>query len=493
MAYSVPLSFASLCIALAVLGLAACAPASPGVRGSPATAPAPGVRWTPPERPEGPPPAAPAALPPDVLARARSLTLADVVDLALRSSPATRAAWATARAAAASYGAARGSWLPQATLGINAIDIKTGGTQGRAAVQQTLYGPTVSFTWLLFDFGGRSGSVGAAREALLEANWTHNAAIEDAVLQVGQAYYTYAATRSLLGAQRTSLAEADSNLAAAEERRRVGVATIADVLQARTAVEQARLALQQTEGDLAAARGALAVSTGYPATLDFEVDSLADASPIGALADSVDALIASARASRPDLAAAEALVNQARANAQVARASRLPALSVTGNVGRTYISSVTGPRDSYNVQLGLSIPLFNGFAWEFDARAAEARADAQAARAEQLGQQAVLQVFTDYHALRTATERVRTAEALLASATESAAAAQARYRAGVGSLLELLTAENTLASARAQRIQARFGWRTSLLQLAHDAGLLDSTGGSRLTITPDSTLNRPVR
>jgi len=383
--------------------------------------------------------------------------------------------------------------MPQATLGLNATDIKTGGTQGRNPVQQTLYGPSVSFTWLLFDFGGRSGNVSAAREALLQANWTHNAAIQDAVLQVGEAYYGYAATRALLGAQRTSLAEADSNLAAAEERRRVGVATIADVLQARTAVEQARLALQQTEGDLAAARGALAVSTGYPATLDFEVDSLADASPIGALADSVDALITAARANRPDLAAAEALVNEARASAQAARAARLPALAVTGNVSRTYISNVTGARESYNVQLGLSIPLFNGFTWEYNARAAQARADAQAARAEQLGQQAVLQVFTDYHALRTATERVRTAEALLASAVESAAASQARYRAGVGSLLELLTAENTLAGARAQRIQARFGWRTSLLQLAHDAGLLDTTGGSRLTITPDSTLNRPAR
>lgn len=489
-------SFVRVALRLSPLlaALDACAPTSPGVRGSPATAPAPGVQWTPPARREAAPRAsAPEALPPDIVARAQSLTLADVVDLALRSSPVTRAAWANARAAAAAYGAARGDWLPRATLGVNLTQIQTGGTQGRTAVQQTLYGPSVSFTWLLFDFGGRTGAIGAAREALLQANWTHNATIQDAVLEVGRAYYTYAATRALLAAQRTSLAEADSNLAAAEERRRVGVATIADVLQARTAVEEARLALQQTEGDLAAARGALAVSTGYPATLEFEVDSLADRSPIGALADSVEALIETARRSRPDLAAAEALVNEARANVQVARSARLPALDLTGTVGRTYITNVAGPRDTYNVQVGLSIPLFNGFAWEFDTRAAQARAEAEVARAAELGQQAVLQVFTDYHALRTATERVRTAEALLASAGESAAAAQARYRAGVGSLLELLTAENTLAGARAQRIQARFGWRTSLLQLAHDAGRLDPDGGSRLSITPDSTLNRPAR
>src|SRR5262249_42304303 len=153
--------------------------------------------------------------------------------------------------------------------------------------------------------------------------------------------------------ERTSLAEADSNLAAAEERRRVGVATIADVLTARTAVEQARLELQQAEGDLTAARGALAVRAGYPATAAFEVDSLADASPIGVVTDSVESLLELAMRERPDLAAAQAAVQQAEATARATRAVRLPAITATGNVGRTYLSNVSGSRDTYTFQLGL--------------------------------------------------------------------------------------------------------------------------------------------
>jgi outer membrane protein TolC len=54
----------------------------------------------------------------------------------------------------------------------------------------------------------------------------------------------------------------------------------------------------------------------------------------------------------------------------------------------------------------------------------------------------------------------------------------------VGSLLELLNAENALASARAQRIQARLGWQAALVQLAHDAGLLDLQGKSPLRLEP---------
>jgi outer membrane protein TolC len=469
---------------------AGCAPGLPSVDGGRSSAPSPAQLWVPTRPPEPIRHDSTPNLAAELQGRRQALTLEDLIDLALRTSPATRATWASARAAAASYGAERGTWFPTLTLDVDATRIKTAGTQGRAAVQQTIYGPTLNATWLLFDFG-RGPSISVAREALIEANWTHNAAIQDAVLGVGRAFYGYAATRALLGAERQSLADAETNLAAAEERRRVGVATIADVLQARTAVGQARLELEQTEGDLAAAKGGLAVAAGFPVSFDFEVDSLADQGPIGAVADEVDSLIAAARRERPDLAAAAASVAQARAAAQVVQALRLPALTATGNAGRSYLNTVPDPRNTYTAQIGLSIPIFNGFTWDFDARAARLRAEATEARAAQLRRDAEVEVYTAYYAARTAGERVRTAESLLASAEESAAAARGRYRAGVGSLLELLTAENVLTRARAQRIQARFGWRTSLLQLAHDAGLLDAQGHTRLRVVPDSSRNGP--
>src|SRR5258706_6803080 len=439
----------------------ACAPSLPKVQGAPAASSAPALPWTP--TPREPISAdRPLELPADFEARRQALRLDDLVDLALRNSPATRVAWASARAAAADYGSVRGAWFPTVTLEVDATRLKTAGTQGRVAVQQSVSGPTVNFTWLLFGFG-RGPAIAAAREALIAANWTHNASIQDAVLDVGRAYYLYSSNRSLVAANRTGLTEAETNLAAAEERRRVGVATIADVLQARTAVEQARLTLQQSEGDLAAAKGSVAVAAGFPVALPFEVDTLADVDPIGRVGEAVDSLIATARRGRPDLLAADAAVAQAQADARVASAERLPSLTATGNAGTSYLNGVSGARNTYTVALGVSIPLFNGFSWEFDARAARARAEGAQARAQQLRRGAELEVFTAYFAVRTATERVRTAEALIAAAEQSAAAARGRYRAEVGTLLELLTAENVLISARSQRIQARFAWRTSLI------------------------------
>ena len=65
----------------------------------------------------------------------------------------------------------------------------------------------------------------------------------------------------------------------------------------------------------------------------------------------------------------------------------------------------------------------------------------------------------------------------------------ARYKEGVGGLIDLLAAENALADARAQRIQARLLWYSALVQLAHDAALLDPDGGARIRLSEptDST------
>src|SRR5690606_1215734 len=147
-------------------------------------------------------------------------------------------------------------WFPTINGEASATRLQTSATQGRSAVQQTVYEPSASFTWLLLDAGGRGGSIAAAREGLIAANWTHNATLQPVVARTAGAYFEYAAAKALLSAQQVSVREAETNLAAAEERRRVGVATIADVLQARTALAQARLDLQSIEGNLFTTRGA---------------------------------------------------------------------------------------------------------------------------------------------------------------------------------------------------------------------------------------------
>ncbi len=461
-----------------------------GVAGVP---PSPSTEWTPPR--EGQPRARDRGtpVPPDLEQRIQRLSLAEVVDIGLRNNPLTRQSWANARAAAAAYGSERGAYLPIVDGDVTATRLKTVASQGRSAVTQSVLNPSLSLSYLLFDFGGRSGNVGTARNELVAANFTHNATLQSVVLQIQSAYFQYTANRALLQAQRITEREARTSLAAAEERNRVGVATIADVLQARTAASQAELTAQTTEGDLQTSRGALALALGLPANLPYDVDSTAGQMPVAVLADSVDTLIARAVQARPDLAAAQAEFEASRAQISVARANRLPSLILNGSGGRTYTSSLPEGGNNYTVSLGLRIPLFAGFSRIYDQREAVALADAAAARADALGQQVVFEVFRSYHALQTAGRRVRTTGLLIASAEQSSEVALGRYRAGVGSVLDLLAAQSALADARAQQVLARLEWNTSLAQLAHDTGILDARGGHSLRLAPDSIPTTPPR
>jgi len=479
-----------------LLCLAGCTPGlpSPG-GGAPATSSAPHVPWTPP-----PPSAAPTApqqgleqIPPDLAQRLQQLTVTDVVDLSLRNNPATMQAWANARAAAAAYGASKSAYYPEVDASASITRVKTTGIGGRVAVSQTTYGPAATLTWLLLDFGGRSGGIEAARQALLSADWSHNASISDVVLQSQVAFYNYVASGALVTAQRSSVKDAQVNLDATEARRQVGTATIADVLQARTALSQAQLALETTEGTRQTARGALALALGVPANLPYDVDSVTAPVPVAAIADSVDGLITRAVRDRPDLAAARATTAAAQARIRQLRGARLPSITATGDGGFTYVVNLSGGGSNYTIGLGLAIPLFNGFGREYAQKQAEFFADAAQAQARGLEQQVTYQVFSSYYALQTATRSVQTANDLLASATQSDEVALARYKAGVGTVLDLLSAQSALASARAQVIQSRLNWQTSLAQLAHDAGALDPKGRADIRLAPDTLNGNPSR
>jgi outer membrane protein len=465
----------------------------PRVNGVPAAPPAPNVPWTVPRGAIKPEPlitaATALAVPSDLEQRIQQLSLADVVDLALRNNPATRASWAQARASADLLGSARGAYYPTVDAVATLSRLKSPATGTRPAGQRTEYGPTISLNYLLLDFGGRSGSVERARQTLFAASLSHNATLQNTVLQAETAYFTYMATVALLAAERSAIAEAQANLTAAQQRYTVGLATIADVLQAKTALSQEQLNLETIEGNLQAARGGLAAALGLPANLPFDLAPLPSAIPVGAISASVDSVINAALRNRPDLAAARAQAAAAAADIRIARSAEFPSLTLGSNAARTYSQPPTFAGPSYGITLGLSIPIFNGFSHQYDVAAARAQAEAISALADQTRQQVVTQVFVSYYALQTAERRVATADDLLASAQQSVQVAAGRYREGVGSIIDLLTAQTALANARAQQVQSRWQWYSSLAQLARDAGVLGLRGDTPFSFTPDTLVS----
>jgi outer membrane protein TolC len=302
--------------------------------------------------------------------------------------------------------------------------------------------------------------------------------MNDVMLGVAQAYYSYQGARALLIAQEASLKQAQENYAAAEERHRAGVATIADVLQARTVLSQQKLAYDTVSGQIQTFRGQLATALGVPVNLPVDAAELpADVHEDGSVAE-VDRLIAEAEKNRPDLAASRARAQAEHAHVTSVRSAGLPSLSAAAFAGRDYYD-LRGEKvpytTNYSIGLFVRVPLFTGFKTVYDTRSAEATARAADASAETFSQQVIFQVWNSYFGVSTSAQQVRASKDLLESAKESAEVARGRYREGVGSILDLLTAESALATALAQDVRSRAGFLLAVAQLAHDAGTVDET------------------
>jgi len=293
----------------------------------------------------------------------------------------------------------------------------------------------------------------------------------DLALQVEETWYQYQAARALVAASASSLAQARASLDAAEARRRAGAGTIADVLQARTALSQLELDAQRLEGQALALRGALASLAGLPPSADLEVGDLPASVRAAAALPEVERLLSEAARANPELARARALADAAGARATAAARTNLPTLAFAGTAGRTWPVAPGGAGgDSWSAGLFLRVPIFEGGRTSHDALAAREAAEAARERVEQASRRVALDVWTSLQGLRTAGRRVETSRDLLASATAGAEVATARYKEGVGTILDLLSSQSSLEVARAEEILARSDWLVSLARLARAIG-----------------------
>ena len=412
----------------------------------------------------------PAFQPCRTLATDAPLGLLEVVDQSLCRNPKTAEVWASARNQAALVGVAKAPYLPNLAA---AGTVNRSRSNGENVTQQSA---SMNLAWLLLDFGTRAANLENAQQLFLAASSTLDASVQTVFLGALQAYYNAQAARAALEAAYESEKASRESLAAAETRYQVGTATPADHLQARTAWSQAVLNRIRAEGSLKTALGSLANVMGLDAGTPLRLDEIPAARPDQGFERDVDALNAAARERRPDLKAAEAQTRAAQASIDVARAAGLPTLSL--GAGPSWQGTRSGGSELTNhasaIGLTLNIPIFSGFDTHYRVRSAQAKADVAGAQRDALRLQVALDVWSAYQALKTATQSIRTSDDLLASAAQSERVALGRYKAGVGTILDLLNAQNALATARVQRIQSALDWHVSRAALSKSVGTLDS-------------------
>jgi len=169
-------------------------------------------------------------------------------------------------------------------------------------------------------------------------------------------------------------------------------------------------------------------------------------------------------AQRPDVYQAERAVAAASADVGSARAEQLPQLTLNGDiaVGRVRSGGVTASAESWSIgPLALKLPIFDGGRRAAEVDAAQARYDEAVALYAARVRQAVREVEEALVQLESARERSEDARVAVEGYRVSFAATEARYRAGLASLIELedqrraaLTAETALVALQRERVAA---------------------------------------
>lgn len=404
------------------------------------------------------------------------LTLADVVDRALCNNPQTRTAWANARAQAAQVGIAKSAYLPTFNASVSSSENKNSSIlsrlqgAGQSSFSQT--GTNFTLSYLLYDFGARRAALDNAEQTLIALNATQDATIQNVFLAALQAYYQLFAAQATVDSALESEKSSLESLNAASTRNKIGTATPADELLAKTAYAQAVLNRITAQGNERIAEGVLANAMGLDADHTLKIAPPASLLPDEQFEKNVAFLIGEAKKSRPDLRAAEARLEAAKANVNAAEATGMPSISLSANRNFTH-SSIYDPYRSTSIGVTLNFPIFTGFNTTYRTRLAQAQVDASAAQMAQLSMQVSLDVWRAYQNLITGTETLKSTQALLDSATQSAHVALGRYKAGVGIAVDLMTAQASLASARQQRVQALYNWQIDKASLAQAMGMLN--------------------
>lgn len=397
------------------------------------------------------------------------LTLADVVDLALCNNPQTRALWANVRGQAAQVGINTAAYLPTLSAQGN-ISNNFSKTGSQAPVNSLSQTASLSANYLLYDFGGRSATLENAKQLLIAANASRDAALQSNFLSAVQAYYSLLSTRASLQSFQTDELKAQESLAAAQARYQAGVATPVDRLQAQTTLSQARLNRIRGEGDASNAQGTLATIMGYDASQPYTLQVLAEETPDPVIEQDIGKLIAEARQKRPDLLAAESQIRAAEAQLQATNASGRPVITVGAMAGVSNPDIQTG-----SIGITLSVPLFSGYKTTYQTRLAEAQIEGKLAERDRLANQIALDVWKAYQGMLTNSQALRSADDLVNAATQSEKMILGRYKAGVGNILDTLSAQSALANARQQRVAALYNFLISRFALAQAIGQLDLT------------------
>jgi len=405
----------------------------------------------------------------DTSAPGPRLSLETVIARVLAYNPGVAGAQGAVRDAAAARRVALGSYLPSLSLISSAASsdqtvASAGVTPGLTAPSSmNAYGAGIVGALDVFT-GGRRGAERSYADAISHA--ADAGLVQQryaAILVAQQGYFDVLRAHELVRVAREFVAQAELGLGYARDRLAAGTATRADVLLAQLALSTAQRQELAARDTLSTASAALGRLVGANESVDADSMITLEPAPL-ALGDS--GVLALAPEAAPIVAYSEALATAGAAGARASKSQYLPTISLGAGYNWANQSSIAGAlRSGWVVALTTSYPLFNGFVREAAVTQAEVTAEVATATAADTKRLARADAQRLLGRLHVAEQDITLSREAVRLAGEDLRVIQARYRAGIATILDVLTSQTALIQAELDLVSARFTYHVARASL----------------------------
>ncbi|MFN4033547.1 MAG: TolC family protein [Fimbriimonadales bacterium] len=394
-----------------------------------------------------------------------TLSLDDALRLTLQQNGIARSALAEIDTAQARLNAARASLYP--SFDVSSSTTRTRIEGGGASLDSTQRQNGLGLEWLLLDNGQRELRIRQSSRTAEATRQNTRDTVRRVLLQTARAYYEVLRRQELLQVADTAVRRAETLLEVAKAQAAVGTAPQKDVLQAEADLANARVQQIQARNALRLAETDLKRLIGWDAAQPLPSLAPPDAPPTLTPEQSLDALWQRARLQRPDLRNAELSVQVSQLGVDAARLNSLLRLQISA---RGFREVEPNSRTQGSLSIVASYPLFDGGLTRASLREAEASLQSAQFRLRQAERDAYAEVESALLNLRESVERLQASRVAVAAAQRNFDAAQESLREGVGTIVEVITAQLALITAETNLVQATYDAAVAELQLRAAVG-----------------------
>lgn len=406
------------------------------------------------------------------------LTLADALRIAAANNLDYHAALADQKAAAARVVQATSGKVPSLTTAYSHEHTQSAGAFKIPSptgdvlfpISATNYNSvSETLNWAIYSGGAIEANVGRAAAGYAAAQSELAATRANVISDTTDAYFQLIQTRKAAAIADQGVGVGQDDLKTAKELFDAGTAARADVLREEVTLSDARLRQVQADNDAALANAKLANVLNVDLGSTIETDESLDiAAPHFDLAE----VLSDAHMRRPEIASSRSAVAMAEDTVRAARAGTLPSIALQVQNASLTPNFENIPQPQLSETLSVTWKLFDGGFTH--GKVAEASADVEKAKInlQQLENGVDLEVRRAYLNYVAAQARLTAARSGQTSADENLRVTRIRFRAGVGTSLELSDALLADTEAQTQYVSAQANLRVALVTLQRAAGLL---------------------